>query len=168
MASLQCSVCKNAIRFHGEPVGVEFVMILKEDWKKIVTSEFRPEAKTYISGTRYPKLFRTDTIEEDFPGMVKKFWKCQECGSLFFFDELKNVSESYVMSREEVCEDFQLQQEYIVFDDYLWDEIMESGLPVSKIEEKFKIFARAKMTKNYIIFKYDKDLFIESYIRFVE
>lgn len=135
MASVQCPKCRNSIRYHGEPMGIEFVMISSENWERIIVSEFNPKIKEYIDDTSYPKLYRTDTIEDDFPGMIIKYWKCNECGTIMFFDGQNRVREIYseVVNYEGILED---GKEYMVFDDYTWDKITEAALPVMSLREK--------------------------------
>lgn len=77
MASIQCTNCKLGIHYHGEPEGIEFILIERKDWDKIISSNFDPKNKKINAQTGYPNLYRTDTIEEDFPNAVKKFGNVQ-------------------------------------------------------------------------------------------
>ena len=159
MASVQCPKCRNSIRYHGEPMGIEFVMISSENWERIITSKFNPKEKEYVDSTKYPKLLRTDTIEDDFPGMVIKYWKCNECGSIMFFDGQNRVREIYSEggNYEGVLEG---GKEYMVFDDYTWDKITEAALPVSSLAGKYNDNKYISLYEKCLIIK-DKENNIE-------
>lgn len=136
MASILCSKCHQGIHYHGEPNGIQYVMICKTDWDKIVSSDFDSRQKIIDQTSGYPKLYRTDTIEEDFPESVKKFWKCPHCATLHFFDtdgRVVSVYEPAVLTKEKWGSG---HIEGWFFDDYKWDELTEKMLPDSKLSSK--------------------------------
>mgnify|MGYP000246414220 CR=1 FL=1 len=91
MSSVKCSKCGAGIHYHGEPDGTEYIYIPKSDWDIITSSHFDPAEKIFDDTKDYPKLFRSGTIEEDFPAAIHKFWQCPKCGTLLFFDDEGNV-----------------------------------------------------------------------------
>ena len=155
MASLQCTNCNNSIRYHGEPRGIEFTMISMENWERIISSVFNPEMKEYLDGTRCPKLYRTDTLENDFPEAIIKYWKCDKCGAIMFFNEQNEIDEIYI-EHVSIEENVSGGKEYIVFDDYKWDEITESALPVTTLQGKVLGNKCILLDKKYILIKDDK------------
>ena len=137
MASVKCSKCGYGIHYHGEPNGTEYIFILKADWEAITSSCFDPKDKVLDSNKDYPKLFQSDTIEEDFPGAVHKYWKCPKCGSLFFFDAEGNVTRMFAPTDQEdsvsISDDI---ENGVIYDDYSWDALTEASIADNAITEK--------------------------------
>ena len=138
MASLQCSKCKAGIHYHGEPEGIEYVLIKIKDWEVITSSKFAPDKKQYYPGSKSPRLFASDSIEMDFPEMIATAWKCPECGSLMFFGENGSVSASFEEDMDAPITESSVGDLYVIFDDYAWDALTESALPDWKIPEQFR------------------------------
>lgn len=137
MASILCSKCSQGIHYHGEPNGIQYAMITKADWDKIKSSKFDPSHKIIDPMNRYPKLFRTDTIEDDFPETVKKFWKCPFCGTLHFFDSEGLVLSAYEPGAfENENGDFNNIEGWY-FDDYKWDKLTEEAIPDFLLQERW-------------------------------
>lgn len=135
MASLKCSNCGYGIRYHSEPEGVEYIYISKKNWCKICSSKFNAKDKVYNDELKkYPKLFRTDTIEEDFYNEIIKVWKCCKCGTLHAFDKNGKVTNVYV--RKEICINNDVSEEGIFFDDYTWDDITEKSMPNNMLKNQ--------------------------------
>ena len=133
MASLKCSKCGFGIHYHGEPDNTEYIMIKETDWFNITKNIFDPKNKIMKDG--YPMLFRSDTIEDEFSDCFIKFWICKRCGTLAIFDGIY-VDSVYAPTEDKVPVDKHSKM-YIVFSDYLWDEITEHSIPVSEIPSKF-------------------------------
>lgn len=93
MASIKCGKCNAAIRYHGEPCGIEYIMISKENWRMMASKVFDSNNKEFCGDGQTPKLYRTDTIEVDFPKMLARYWKCPICGSLHFFEKMLLINE---------------------------------------------------------------------------
>ena len=163
MASIQCRNCKYGIHYHGEPSGIEFVRIDSHDWEKIVISKFDSKNKIFDPQTGYPKLFRTDTIAEDFPDVIKKFWKCPKCGSLLFFDEKGRVIAEYLPKDISKTDVIPIDPTAIYFDDYQWDEITESGMPVAQLAEKVTDYNKIYMGEKTITLLNVKTSVIQEY-----
>ena len=165
MASIQCRNCKCGIHYHGEPSGIEFILIDYHEWEKIISSKFDPKKKVIDPQTGYPKLFRTDTIAEDFPEAIKKFWKCPECGSLIFFDRKGRVIAEYLPDTDPESDEIVCGQTAICFDDYRWDKITEAGMPVSKLAEKISSYIKID-SKDQTLYLFDAlNQMIQSYKR---
>ena len=126
MASVLCSNCNIGIHYHSEPGDVQYIYINSSDWLKICNSAFDQNSKI-IDDHGYPKLFRTDTIEEDFGSLITKVWKCPNCGSIMAFDDEGRVCRTYCKTNEPL--DRKLISEGMAFDDYLWAHITETAKP---------------------------------------
>lgn len=127
MATLKCKVCGTGIHYNSEPSGIECIFVKKEDWMLICDSRFIAKNKEMDTQGAYPKLYRSDTIEEDFSDKILKCWKCPECGSVYVFDEKGNVISTYQKTEER--SDELMICEGILFDDYSWDRITELSMP---------------------------------------
>lgn len=156
MASIQCSKCKMGIHYHGEPDGIEYVFITIRDWTRITASRFNRENKEYFEGSSIPKLFQTDTIEEDFPAAVHKIWKCPHCGSLMIFDGHGKVTEAFENVFTMPDKGRTVTAEYVIFDDYSWNQLTELALPDWKIGTQVSPTLLAGRTDSQI-YIYDED-----------
>lgn len=136
MASVKCGKCDVAIRYHGEPSGIEYIMISKVNWIRMTSKVFDPNNKELCSDGQYPKLYRTDTIETDFPEMLVRYWKCPVCGALHFFDENEKLEKLYVPTSLELQVEKEVFEEGILFDDYKWDDFTENATPLQKLQGK--------------------------------
>lgn len=166
MASLQCGNCKYGIHYHDEPSGIEYVMIAFSDWAEITAAKFDPEKKI-LDKTGYPKLYRTDTIEEDFPGAVKKFWKCPKCGTLFFFDENGKVITSYIPDTDSMPDIVERDWMGICFDDYQWGKLTEAALYDEQLPEKVKNFYKIYISEDELALKHEPGGKMTKYNRIV-
>lgn len=138
MATLKCKNCGYGIHYNAEPSGIEFVFIKKDNFQMIINEHFDSEKKEIDEQGKYPKLFRTDTIEEDFSDMILKVWKCPECDSLYRFDDSGNVISTFLKADEA-----KLDQDYtegIVFDDHLWSKITDVAKPVAMLRDVMPTF----------------------------
>ena len=88
---------------------------------------FDPNRVHLDEAKRYPKLFRSDTIEDDFPGSIKKVWKCPKCGCIHAFDKKGKRIKSYHQS--DAADLGELLYEGLVFNDYTWEKITDKSLP---------------------------------------
>lgn len=148
MASIQCSSCKHGIHYHGEPNGICYIIIETNDWKEIISSAFDAKSKIFDAQGQYPKLFRSDSIEEDFPDAVKKCWKCPKCGTLMLFDIYGKITGSYAQDNNlSLCEAIP-NFDGVIFDDYQWDKITESSIPNGRIPDYFTPTAHIQMYIN--------------------
>lgn len=163
MASIQCKNCKCGIHYHGEPSGIEYVLIDCHDWEEIITAKFDPKNKVIDPQTGYPKLFRTDTIEEDFPDAIKKFWKCQDCGSLIFFDERGRVTTVYSPENDDMLDVAAIGITAFYFDDYQWDEITEAGIPVEQLTEQITRYNKFCVCNQTLVLLDAKNAVIQQY-----
>lgn len=138
MASVKCSNCGFGIHYHGEPNGTEYVYISSIDWTEITSSCFNSRKKFLDANTGYPKLFRSDTIEEDFPAAIKKFWKCPKCDSLLFSDDEGNIINSFAPTEHgESAPTSNNLESGVIYDDYLWDDLTEASIADNHIAEEY-------------------------------
>ncbi len=154
MASLQCKNCKYGIHYHDEPSGIEYVMIEFPDWIKITSAKFDLENKVIDIKTGYPKLYRTDTIAEDFPNAVRKFWKCPKCGALIFFDEKGKVKAEYIPNGDDTQVTSGIEWTGIAFDDYHWDELTEAALPDKQLIVGISGFYEIYISEDELVLKH--------------
>jgi len=147
MASIQCSRCNQGIHYHSEANGIEYRLISKDNWSLICNSKFDKTRVEMDNTNTYPKLFRSDTIDEDFSNNIIVFWICPYCGSIIFFDNEGNVTETFILSDEQ----YQLTDytEGIVFDDYSWEKITDSCVPNNELKDT-NPSAYIKMSDTYI------------------
>lgn len=111
MASIKCSCCGNAIHYHDEPDGTQFIAFSKNTWDKLTASDL------WIS--RYV----LDTAEKYFI-----VWKCKECGALHVFDaDSPQLNSVYTKSDAPGVLPLQTD-EYIAFSDYEWEKITEERI----------------------------------------
>ncbi|MCF0229573.1 MAG: hypothetical protein HUJ76_07790 [Parasporobacterium sp.] len=127
MASLKCSKCGEGIHFHSIPQDIEYTYIPKSTWIDICNSRFNKSAIVMDSSGMHPKLFRSDTIENDFEGNIYKMWKCPNCGTMHLFDKNGHVNE--VFEEASTTEKNALLDEGLVFSDYYWDNLTEKAVP---------------------------------------
>ena len=133
MASIKCIQCDYGIRY-TEPSGIEYIIITADDWNTICESVFGPNRVQLDETGRYPKLFKSDTIEDDFPGSIKKVWKCPKCGCIHVFDKEGKRIESYHQSNTDDLGE--LIYEGIIFSDYLWEKITDRALPNRELKNQ--------------------------------
>ena len=133
MASILCSECNEKIHYHGVAEGIEYTLIDIKKWKNICNSKFDKNKKEYIQDGKYPKLYRSDTIENDFPDDILKFWKCPNCGCAMFFSSDKSVSKVFVKTDSVLMGSIQF--EGLIFDDFLWQSFSENPIPNNGLGE---------------------------------
>lgn len=148
MASIQCSKCNQGIHYHSEANGIECRFISKENWASICNSRFDKTKLEMDATNSYPKLYRSDTIDEDFSSSIIKFWICPYCGSIIVFDDEGNVTDTFILSDEQP----QLTDytEGVIFDDFLWEEITDGCFPNYKLVDIIPS-AFIKVNDTYII-----------------
>lgn len=155
MASIQCKICKKGIHYHGEPTGVEYIIIERANWDRIMHSSFDPSQRTYNVIDEYPKLFRSDTIPEDFPDVIEKFWKCPDCGTLLFFDHEGRVTNTYVPDEQLIYSLSEMKAYGVFFDDYAWDELTERAISNKKIPEIIPATNSIYISENGLVMQED-------------
>jgi len=156
MASLKCSVCGEGIHYHSTPADVEYRYISLKDWKEICRTKFDKSNKIMDSSGSHPMLFRSDTLDDDFADKIKRFWKCPQCDSWHFFENEK-VAKVYKI-KEDVKE-IQVDKiglEYVIFDDYMWDELTEKSIPNEMLAEIVPTYY-AKIYDNYVVISSNRD-----------
>ncbi len=153
MASLQCQNCKYGIHYHNEPSGIEYVMIEVPDWIHITSAQFDPKNKEIDVKTGYPKLYRTDTIAEDFPNAVRKIWKCPKCGTMILFDKKGKVRTAYIPNEDNVSITREKEWTGICFDDYQWDKLTEAAFPDRQLPEKINEFYEIYISEDELVMK---------------
>lgn len=150
MASVLCNKCKMGIHYHSEPQGIEYVYIDQNDWEDICNSAFDTKSKI-MDDNGYPKLYKTDTLEDDFKDRIVKVWRCPNCGSIIKFDREGNVMETYEVSSENDLGNY--LSEGLCFDDYLWDEITEEACPNRELSSKKPSLYVKVFTKGILVVK---------------
>ena len=152
MASILCSSCKCGIHYHGIPNGTEYIWIRDEDWKRITSAVFDPTNKVYADDGWQPELYRTDTIEEDFPNAIKRFWKCPECGTLLFFGNKGKMLAAYkpviTDENQEKC-----SVSGVCFSDHHWDDITEAGIPDNRIPDNVHEVNRIEVSDDTVLIR---------------
>lgn len=170
MASIQCSKCNTGIHYHGESNGIQYYFIKKNDWKKICTSYFDKYNKIFSEGN-LPKLFRSDTIEEDFSNNIIKAWKCPHCKLFMFFnrnDEITNEFEPIKIDNTNIISaSTDSQTDYIVFDDFTWDKLTERAIPNNEISSNLCHYYIAKINECSMEFYCQTGQITERYIKFI-
>ena len=162
MASVKCKNCGIGIHHHGLPNGIEYIMIENESWEKIITNKFNPNNKVLNPQTGYPKMFRTDTIEDDYPSAIKKYWKCPGCGAIIFFDEKGFVRNVYRQSKGDKQREMKAATGYI-FDDYLWEELTEDGFENYLLPEKVSAINEIFVSDTVVLIKYSASGIVTKY-----
>ena len=115
---------------------------------KITSSCFDSKTKVFDTNHDYPKLFRSDTIEEDFPANVHKFWKCPKCGSLLFFEDEGNVSIFVPLEQANSGSSADNIETGVIYDDYSWDALTEASIADKDITEKFPPSLSMQLSNN--------------------
>ncbi|MEE3451332.1 MAG: hypothetical protein VZR27_11680 [Acutalibacteraceae bacterium] len=140
MAGLKCSYCGGSIRYHDMPNGIEHTVFSMKNWEKLVSTVYDPNNERMHEewNTPGPYLYRSDTIWEDFEDDYFEVWVCPHCGTIAVFDNRRlYVRAVYTPINDDVEVDWNADK-YVVFSDYVWEEIAESSIPVSEIPNKFK------------------------------
>lgn len=151
MASIKCSKCGSAIRHHGEPCGIEFAMIPKGVWEQMQSAKFVANDKKYDECGQYPKLYRTDTIENDFPDLIVKCWKCPKCNTIHLFEKDGKVKQLFIPGENVEIEKTEFFSEGVIFDDYQWDKLTEMAVPLEKLKEIIIEPMRYLFEKNFLV-----------------
>ncbi len=162
MATLKCKIFEYGIHYNSEPSGVEYIFIKNKDWKLICDSKFDSNKIETDEQGLYPKLYRTDTIEDDFPNMIMKIWKCPECGSVYLFDKNGDVIKTFKKADQRA--DGEIICEGIAFDDYTWDKMTELSIPNEKIKEIPTLFVRVFEKMIEVYKKSDYSDYVCSYV----
>lgn len=160
MAIIQCPKCLHAIQYHGIPDGTEFVAVTVHDWKIILASSFDPSHKKMHEDTGHPYLYRSDTIETDFPGVLHKGWKCPECNSILFFGAGGHLVAAYEKDEApdvSTTDNNEPATAYMVFDDYTWDALTEAAIPNRMISKSFKETGKAYVLSDQSVCTYAAD-----------
>ena len=110
--------------------------------------------------TGHPYLYRSDTIETDFPEFLHKGWKCPECNSILFFGTGGRLVAAYEKDEAPdvaVPDSNDLTTAYIVFDDYAWDALTEAAIPNRMISKLFKGTGKAYVLSDQSVCTYVAD-----------
>ncbi len=126
MASLKCSKCGEGIHYHSLPQDIEYIYFSNVAWEEICSIRFDKNNKVMDESGIYPKLFRSSTIENDYPGYFLKIWKCPTCGTLHVFSDNGNVKKIFVSDDSENIDDY--AEVGIVFGDYLWADVTDRDI----------------------------------------
>ena len=140
MSSLRCSNCGSGIHHHGMPVGIEYIFFPMKIWEE-------------LTRIKCP----SDRVELDYDNKITYSWRCPVCGAFAFFDREQyhtHVTHVYKLESDEKTFSASAEEmEYgIFFDDYLWDKIAETSIPMSDITEKYSGF--------YYLAKNERAMFI--------
>ncbi len=152
MAGLKCSHCGEGIRYHDMPNGIEHTVFTMKNWEKIVSTVYDPNNERMHEewNTPGPYLYRADTIWEDFEDDYFVAWVCPHCGTIAVFDNSGlHVRAVYTPISDSIPVDRNADK-YVVFSDYVWEEISESSIPVSEIPDKFKASYFAIANSDYV------------------
>ena len=152
MAGLKCSHCGGSIRYHGESNGIEYTVFPSKNWKMITSTVFDPNNKRMHDEWNIPGpyLNRSDTIWEDFENDYFIVWVCSDCGTLAVFDSDGITVKAVYTPIDDNIEVDRNAEKYVVFSDYIWQEIENSSIPVSEIPDKFKASYYAIANIDYI------------------
>lgn len=157
MSSIQCNVCKHGIHYHSIPNGTEYRFINIENWQIICNSKFEKSNIKIDDSNIYPKLYRSDTIEEDFSDSIIKFWICPFCGTIIFFDTDGNVTNTFIKTNEKPDLDDCI--EGIIFDDYSWEDLTDKCLPDKKLKDTTPT-AHIEINNMFIVITYKENISI--------
>ena len=110
MASLKCSNCGFGIHYHDEPNGVRYTAISLELWSSFSYTD-KPIVRYVLDGN------------DDFLCV----WRCPECGCIHTFKAYQPIfKQAYMPCSEDVVPT--TARKYLVFIDYLFEDISERGL----------------------------------------
>ena len=152
MAGLACSQCGAGIRYHGEPCGIEYTIFHNDVWNTITSTVYDKENERIheewlVPG---PYLYQSDTIWDDFKNEYQDAWVCPKCGAVMVFKIGGIVVDRAYAPVYENQEIKPTGISYVVFSDYLWDEITELSIPVSEIPNRFKPSYLAVANEEYM------------------
>lgn len=110
MASLKCSYCGFGIHYHDEPNGVQYTAISQELWDSFSYTD-KPIVRYVLDGN------------DDFFCV----WRCPECGCIHTLEAYRpTFKQAYIPCGEDVV--LTEARKYLVFIDYLFEDISERGL----------------------------------------
>ncbi len=114
MASLKCSNCGFGIHYHDEPNGIQYTAISQELWDSFYDTD-KPIVRYVLDGN------------DDFLCV----WRCPECGCVHSFEAYRPIfKQAYIPSDEDVI--LNAARKYLVFIDYLFEDISERGLTAAE------------------------------------
>lgn len=114
MASLKCSHCGFGIHYNDEPNGVEYTALSQELWDLFSETD-KPIARYVLDGN------------DDFLCI----WKCPECGCIHILEAYRPLLKQAYMPCENTSASASARK-YLVFIDYLFEDISERGLTAKK------------------------------------
>ena len=148
MASLQCSKCGEGIHYHSLPQDIEYIYFSKIVWESICSTRFDKNNKVMDESGVYPKLYRSSTIENDYPKQFVKIWKCPTCGTLHFFSAEGSVKNVFI--KENSTDTYDYIEEGVMFGDYLWSDVTDqdiSNVRLLSIKPSFYV----RMGSDYLV-----------------
>ncbi len=110
MASLKCNNCGYGIHYNDEPSGIEYTAISMKLWNMFSKTD-KPILRYLLDG------------DDDY--LI--IWKCPECGCVHAFNGYSPMlAQAYIPCKQDF--DVVSATKYIVFIDYLFEDISEKGL----------------------------------------
>lgn len=152
MAGLKCSHCGGSIRYHDMPNGIQHTVFSSKSWEMITQTVYDPQNEHMHNEWKNPEPYRylSCTIWEDFPEEYREVWVCPHCGTVAVFDNSGvRVKAVYAPTTDKVPVDRHAEK-YVVFSDYVWEEIAELSIPVSEIPAKFNATYYVIANSDYI------------------
>lgn len=138
MASLKCSHCGFRIHYHDEPNGIEYTALSQKLWDLFSDTD-KPIARYVLDGN------------DDFLCI----WRCPECGCIHSFEAYRPLfKQAYVP-----CENASISttaRKYLVFVDFLFEDISEKGLTA----QEFVTVGKKYSTNNFFYAMISSESFI--------
>ena len=120
MASLKCSNCGFGIHYHDEPNGIQYTAISQELWDSFSDTN-KPIVRYVLDGN------------DDFLCV----WRCPECGCIHAFEAYRPIFiQAYIPCDDAVAP--AAARKYLVFSDYLFEDISERGLTAEAFADSGK------------------------------
>ncbi|MCR5609541.1 MAG: hypothetical protein K6G26_10805 [Lachnospiraceae bacterium] len=162
MAGLKCSNCGGSIRYHDTPSGIQYTVFTAKSWENITQAIYDPKNERMHNEWKIPEPYRylSCTIWEDFPKEFREVWVCPHCGTIAVFDNSGVRVKAVYAPTTDIFSVDRHAEKYVVFSDYVWEEIAELSIPVSEISNKFNVTYYAIANEDYIwLFKlgYESD-----------
>lgn len=148
MASLQCSKCGEGIHYHSLPQDIEYIYFSKMVWESICSTRFDKNNKVMDESGVYPKLYRSSTIENDYPEQFVKIWKCPTCGTLHVFSAEGSVKNVFIKDNSTNTYDY--IEEGVMFGDYLWSDITDQDISNDRLLS-IKPSFYVRMSSDYLV-----------------
>lgn len=110
MASLKCSHCGFGMHYHDEPNGIGYTALSQGLWNLFSETD-KPIVRYLLDGN------------DDFLSI----WRCPECGCIHVFEAFRSIFKQAYLPCNHVDISTEAQK-YLVFVDFLFEEISERGL----------------------------------------